>query len=1266
MGLRDQAALSVLCLSLLVYVWTVNGLAQHSNSEISHTAPEQHVEDRRADLQVKIIPSYAKIQVGQHKQLICKVYGDAEEINWFSPNGEKILRRRDSLVVHSHDNSLSTLIVLNANLNNAGIYKCAARNGDIESQATVKLNIISKRMRRETEREGRGKRQKEPKPTKKPKAPKPTKKPKGEKKNKGEKGGKKKGKKNKEETTTITTTTTEAPTTTVAIEYDEEFYDPEPDQYWDEEFLAETTTAVAAKPTDPPTEKTTEFPTDFPPDTDEYSPPYPDSYDDYWKVDEPTPTTSVIAGRPPDEDDYWDARYEVAENMPFPDGKEISSTDSDWHYTTTEEPTIPPFENNWYEEYEYGHERKLEEEKERERERERKEQEEKEREERRYEEEEERKPRIHKPPPRVYREPKICPPLGMESHRIENDQLLTSSVYQHRFGSHRARLNIQASGDEDDMNGGAWCGNPEEKVHWIELDARTLTEFTGVITQGRDDPLESDYVSSYYVAFSNDSREWTVLDDGYAEWLFFGNSDKNTPVLSQFMEPVVARYIRILPQSWNGSMCMRMEVLGCPVSDPLSQYQSQNEVTHRDDLDYTHHNYLDMEKLMKSISDECPNITRFYSLGKSFKGLEIYAMEITDNPGMHETGEPEFRYTAGFHGNEALGREILLMLMQYLCREYKDGNPRVRHLVDETRIHLVPSVNPDGHMKAFEKGSELGSWTLGHWTEDGHDIFQNFPDLNNILWDAEDKGMVPKLIPNHHVPIPEEILLSNGSFAVETLALISWMESHPFVLGANLQGGEKLVAYPFDMRRLTKESEEMEKKLNSRANRRKRQYEEEEEEPNPYLHIGYHQESYSGPHENAHNQENYGYHQESYGYHHQNQGYHEENQGYHEETQGYHEENQGYHDENQGYHDESQRYHHEGHSEGYHEGYQEGYPEGYREGYGESEPEEEIRVIEDQSLFRWLAISYASTHRTMTQTFQGGCHADDPTGGLGTVNRAKWKPIPGSMNDFSYLHTNCFELSIFLGCDKFPHQSELLREWEHNREALLTFMAQVHRGIKGVVRDKEGNPISNATVSVEGVNHDVRTGESGDYWRLLNPGEYRVTARAEGYSPFTRLCVVGFDPGATLCNFDLNKSNWDRIKQIMALHGNKPIRLLNRGNSGSGQRYTHSTNQNQNSKFSNQIPNGNSGDMNRAQLRRLRLMRLRRLRQQRLLASKTTMLPTTTTTITTTVPPTTESSTPWNDPWPIGETSEENTTLPEEIDLTDALEYNYNYKINDY
>lgn len=44
-------------------------------------------------------------------------------------------------------------------------------------------------------------------------------------------------------------------------------------------------------------------------------------------------------------------------------------------------------------------------------------------------------------------------------------------------------------------------------------------------------------------------------------------------------------------------------------------------------------------QLMKVVNEECPTITRTYSLGKSSRGLKIYAMEISDNPGEHELGE---------------------------------------------------------------------------------------------------------------------------------------------------------------------------------------------------------------------------------------------------------------------------------------------------------------------------------------------------------------------------------------------------------------------------------------------------------------------------------------------------------------------------------------------------------------------------------------------------------------------------------------------------
>lgn len=49
----------------------------------------------------------------------------------------------------------------------------------------------------------------------------------------------------------------------------------------------------------------------------------------------------------------------------------------------------------------------------------------------------------------------------------------------------------------------------------------------------------------------------------------------------------------------------------------------------------------------------------------------------------------------------------------------------------------------------------------------------------------------------------------------------------------------------------------------------------------------------------------------------------------------------------------------------------------------------------------------------------------------------------GGMQDWNYLNTNCFEVTIELGCVKYPMATELPKYWEQNRRALLKFLHQV-------------------------------------------------------------------------------------------------------------------------------------------------------------------------------------------------------------------------------
>ncbi|NWU11269.1 NCAM1 protein, partial [Cephalopterus ornatus] len=102
-----------------------------------------------ASLQVDIVPSQGEISVGESKFFLCQVAGEAKfkDISWFSPNGEKLTPNQQRISVVRNDDFSSTLTIYNANIDDAGIYKCVVSSADEgDSEATVNVKIFQKLM----------------------------------------------------------------------------------------------------------------------------------------------------------------------------------------------------------------------------------------------------------------------------------------------------------------------------------------------------------------------------------------------------------------------------------------------------------------------------------------------------------------------------------------------------------------------------------------------------------------------------------------------------------------------------------------------------------------------------------------------------------------------------------------------------------------------------------------------------------------------------------------------------------------------------------------------------------------------------------------------------------------------------------------------------------------------------------------------------------------------------------------------------------------
>lgn len=170
---------------------------------------------------------------------------------------------------------------------------------------------------------------------------------------------------------------------------------------------------------------------------------------------------------------------------------------------------------------------------------------------------------------------------------------------------------------------------------------------------------------------------------------------------------------------------------------------------------------LAIEKDLQAIAQKYPDITKLYSIGKSANNRNLWVMKLSQHA-KKEDNRPEFKYIANMHGDEIVGREIMLRFIKD-CVENYGTDPRLTNLLDKFQIHILVSMNPDG----------AANFTRGNGNH--VDLNRDFPDFST----SDNHDTIEKRQP-------------------ETQAVMKWQSEHKFKLSANFHGGSEVVNYPWD------------------------------------------------------------------------------------------------------------------------------------------------------------------------------------------------------------------------------------------------------------------------------------------------------------------------------------------------------------------------------------------------------------------------------------------------------------------------------------
>ncbi|XP_058029131.1 discoidin, CUB and LCCL domain-containing protein 1 isoform X2 [Ahaetulla prasina] len=133
--------------------------------------------------------------------------------------------------------------------------------------------------------------------------------------------------------------------------------------------------------------------------------------------------------------------------------------------------------------------------------------------------------------------------------------------------------------------GPSWAANQSNQQQWLEIDLGEKIRITGIRTTGSTVLHFNYYVKTFVVNYKNHNSKWRTYKRilSNEEKVFKANSNHGDIVRNNFIPPIVARFLRIIPQTWYKRIALKVELIGCQAAHsnsslihPLGQRPSQS------------------------------------------------------------------------------------------------------------------------------------------------------------------------------------------------------------------------------------------------------------------------------------------------------------------------------------------------------------------------------------------------------------------------------------------------------------------------------------------------------------------------------------------------------------------------------------------------------------------------------------------------------------------------------------------------------------------